>query len=653
MGFRGHAVTDYAYVEGEQWSAAELAKLAKRGQPPTQDNQLKVTVDRILGGYLANRTRITYRPRSGDPERDLTANVLDDVFIYIAQNTKLKYEERDCVAHGTKTGFGVLYVSVEFDALLQPRIRIRCVPSLECFPDPDSRRYDWNEDAEHISWAKWWAFEEAKARYPRRAKDIDHLQHDATYAGQLAGVEQFRNTNYLSLDKDGNPTRLRVVEQWYKTYTQEQLVIVTPGAAGLPDKFDGHLVTGEMRDLWQAEGRHVRDLERTKVTMHEVVYCGGIELAHRMDPHHSERFPFVPYFVDRRENGEPYSRVRIGRPLQDEINKRRSKAVHLLSTNRAIYEQGAINDKTALASEMARPDAQIEINRGKFERFRLETNLELAASQFAMHQEAVQSLRLVTGVNPDARGEKSELRSGIAIAKKLEATETVLSPDYDNYLRTRGILALVVLDFVKEYFTTETILYITKDDRKSKAVPFDANVIQTLQSTLYDVEVDAAPDTATKQQEQMQLIAPIIAQLPLGDPRTALLVKMSDLRDKESLLEEIAKASQAPPPLPRISLAINWEALTPAEKQAFALIMGSEPLIDAEEADPHPPTARVRQQTELAKHAGQNQTQLAAEEIRGQVALRKEGMRLAAEAAQRALDRESANNGTGESDGEA
>ena len=49
---------------------------------------------------------------------------------------------------------------------------------------------------------------------------------------------------------------------------------------------------------------------------------------------------------------------------QKEINKRRSKALHLLNVNQVIFDEGAVKDKQATAIEMSRPDGMIEKRKG-------------------------------------------------------------------------------------------------------------------------------------------------------------------------------------------------------------------------------------------------------------------------------------------------
>ena len=56
--WRKHARDCFAYKEGDQWTAAEVKELEKRGQPATVNNQVKVTLDR-------HQRQESGRPRRG------------------------------------------------------------------------------------------------------------------------------------------------------------------------------------------------------------------------------------------------------------------------------------------------------------------------------------------------------------------------------------------------------------------------------------------------------------------------------------------------------------------------------------------------------------------------------------------------------------
>ena len=69
-------------------------------------------------------------------------------------------------------------------------------------------------------------------------------------------------------------------------------------------------------------------------------------------------FVFGSAFVDG--DGDRYGVVRSWFSLQDEINKRRSKALHLMNVRQTYGNQGA-GDTNKLKAEMAKPDGHIEL----------------------------------------------------------------------------------------------------------------------------------------------------------------------------------------------------------------------------------------------------------------------------------------------------
>ena len=92
-----------------------------------------------------------------------------------------------------------------------------------------------------------------------------------------------------------------------------------------------------------------------------------------------------------REN-QRYGMVRGLISLQDEINKRRCKALHLLSVRQVVAEQGAVPDVDKARREVARPDGYVEVMPGL--RFEIEQTADLAAGQFQLLQHATAEMQL-------------------------------------------------------------------------------------------------------------------------------------------------------------------------------------------------------------------------------------------------------------------
>ena len=561
ISWRENAVKCYAYKEGEQWSAEELSALKKRGQPATVNNQIKVTIDRMVGQFVKQRTRLGFRGRN--PQDEKIANALTDVFLFIRQNNNFEYEERETAEDGFTSGFGIIEAWVSFDDLLNPEIKLASRDPLDFYPDPNFKRYNWNEDAKFIARAKWMDLDEATALYPKHKLELNGVVNESPAVLSEPTIDGFKNDIYVDTEKK----RVRLVETWYKT--RERKVLFTSSSGQTTDV--SHLPDGKIKKR-ERKDPGSRVIEKVESKMWMAVHTAGIVFSHKeVDRKH---FPFVPFIANRKKTGEPYSQILLALPLQDAINKRESKAIHLLNTNQTISEENIIKDKVQHAIEKARPDGHMEVAPGGLSqnKFELRNNVELAATQFTMHSEAKVDLRQVTGVNPDALGEPSAMRSGVGVARKQQMTDIIVAPIFDNFRRTLEILGQVVLELVQKFLTEKKVFMITDDLNKSREITINSDESNDLKVGIFDVISEDLPDTTTIQQEQMQTIGSLLPQiLPFGPFWTKLLLQMSDIRNKDEMIKQIEAQSQPPPPDAKISLSLQWTEMTAIEKIAWAM----------------------------------------------------------------------------------
>ena len=212
--WREDATKCFKYREGDQWGKKELAILETRHQPPTVNNQISVTIERMVGQFVKQKVRIAYRGRN-EPEDRPVAEALSDTLLFIRQNNGLEFEEREMADDGFTGGFGCLETYVTFNDNFEPEIKVKHVDPFEIFVDPFSRRYNWNEDATFICRAKWLDLDEAKELYPDKTKELDGLVNDSSSSGNMASaasVDAFRKDDYV----DANRQRVRLVECRYK-----------------------------------------------------------------------------------------------------------------------------------------------------------------------------------------------------------------------------------------------------------------------------------------------------------------------------------------------------------------------------------------------------------------------------------------------------
>ena len=251
---------------------------------------------------------------------------------------------------------------------------------------------------------------------------------------------------------------------------------------------------------------------------------------------------------------------------QDEINKRRSKALHLISVRQIKAEKGAVDDVEKTRKELARPDGYIEHNPGT-ELEVLDTG-DMAASQFSLLQEAKQEIDLM-GPNASMQGKDSKAPSGRAILASQQGGYIELEPMMDGLRQWQREIYHATWNRVRQYWTEEKWIRVTDDEKNLKWVglnqpvtvrdqlmeqhPEQAQQIQQdpnpqldqvveVRNQVSEIDVDIvieeAPDIVTLQAEQFEELAKLSGA---GGIPPDMLVEMSSLRTetKEKVLERM------------------------------------------------------------------------------------------------------------------
>lgn len=587
--FITNATNDFEFKEGIQWSTSEIAELAKRGQPATVENEIKPVVDRINGFYTQQKTRIIYKGRNAGKDEE-SADRLSALALHIQQQTGYEFEEGEMFEDGQGCGFGVIEAFIEYGRDLTPNIKLKAENCLNIFPDPNSKNYNWNEDAEYICRAKWLSFGKAKQLYPKYKDDIEGYINNNPVSNDSQTMER----NHLI---DIRLKRIRIVEVWYKEWVMRRFA-VSADLGGVVEITD-----------WKA--KQISELKRLPdVKFHDSVeskikigmFCGDVLLEDKDSPYEHTLFPFIPYFVSRRKNGEPYSVVRMLKDQNMEINKRRSKALHLLNTNQVIFEEGGVRDEDELRTEVAKPDGIIKYRKGF--KFEIIKNIELAASQLNLQAESKSSIARVSGI-PELRS--SEVRSGIGKQREQMRDDVGLASIFGNLRRTRLMIGNIILELIKQFYTEEKAFSVLDDMNQAKQFTLSMDEINAIKENSYDVIIEEAPNTTTIQEEQFAYLAELVKGLPIpanvGIALLPIFIRLSQLKNKEEVIKLIEQLQQVPPERPKTSLSLVWAELYPEEKAVFAQMMGLDELAQFEMQAQRPPkqeTSKPNPEVELA-----------------------------------------------------
>jgi hypothetical protein len=525
------------FYDGDQWSAGERTRLEEMGQPAIVINKLASRVDNLAGGEVAGRTQIIFRSRSGSAPDERAAQILTDLALYVAERSEQALAVSEVFRAGMVAGIGWLDVGVAAVSVDGAQVFCRAEDEFSVVWDPMSRRADMS-DARFVCRGRWLDEGQVNGLFPGQAEQLLRALKQGGLPGQsYAGPayaprgDRADSVSYYRADSD----LYRVVEVQY----------LVPAKQWTLRHDDGTLAVTWERKL--AEGPGVTVESADMVPRARVAYFAGeVLLSDDWLPYRHNRFTLVPYVYKRqRMDGRPYGLIRAAMDPQRELNKRRSKAMHLLNTAQVIADVDAVDDPALLAREAARPDGLILKRAGK--ELTIHRNIDLAQSQVAVMLQAGKDIQDVLGLFDENLGKPSNAVSGVAIQQRQLAGSLNQMFAFDALRLLKKRLGEQVLGLVRQYFNAEMVVKITDDlDAVREAgLPLGKAAAESLLfDGDFDVVVEEVPDVLSTRELEIQRLDMLLkAGVPIPPE---VLVEASGVGHKERIL-----AALAPQPAPR------------------------------------------------------------------------------------------------------
>jgi hypothetical protein len=268
-------------------------------------------------------------------------------------------------------------------------------------------------------------------------------------------------------------------------------------------------------------------------------------------PYLHGRFWYIPYVCYRDRKGIPYGVVRNLIDPQDEINKRRSKALHYLTAKRVLAEEGAVDDPDQFMEELASPDAFLSYRKGF--QVQIENDLQLGSQHFEIMKEAADEMQFISGIYPDAYGQPTNARTGIAIQTRTLNTQASLADIFSNRLTALKALGEIELALAKQFYRPEFVAQIV--DENPQSLMADTRVKRTPEGEIVlrndiaaldaDIKVEVSPGASERQIALTQLVE-FTKGLPpeVGILMLDLILDLSDLKDKDTIKARLAPIQQ-------------------------------------------------------------------------------------------------------------
>lgn len=520
---RGLSERDRDYVDNKQLDDTTLAALKKRRQPPVIDNRIKTKVDYLVG--LEKQQRIAPKALPRTPQHENDADGATQGIRYVSDSQDYDGKRSGVWRNMLVEGAGGISVSVVpsryspqqamgTTAMSGPQfdIQLRRMSWDRLFYDPHSSELDF-ADAGYLGEVLWRDYDDALATYKDNpeAKDILETTLNTAASNTYDDKPKFR------VWADKARKRVRIVHIWVKRDDEWYFAEFTKGG---------------------------------------ILKAGPSPYKNDKGQSDCELF-FQSAYVDRDNNR--YGLVREMISLQDEINKRRSKSLHLLNTTQIITEQGAFNDPEKARREAARPDGMIVVNPGFFDKTKIETRADLATAHFQLLQEAKNAIDL-KGPNATEMGDKagaggSNAASGRAIIASQQGGMIQIGDLMDNLRHLDKRVFAAIFNRMRQFWTGEKWVRVTDDERNVKWVGINVDP-QQLQNTSpetqqkigsivgniaeldCDIIIDEAPDNVTPQLEQWQALVEL-AKSGVQIPPDLLIESAPNLKNKDKIIEKM------------------------------------------------------------------------------------------------------------------
>jgi hypothetical protein len=496
------------YYHSRQWTDAEIRELNRRGQPVTTKNRIKRKVDFLVG--IEQRLRRDPKAYPRNPNGDKAAQVATAALRHVEDNTNWDAIASAATRDAMIRGIGVAWCGVKV-VKGQAEIRKHWVPADRFFYDPRSEQFDFS-DARYLGEWQWLDIDEAVELLPFAADKIEELASSGQQEGALSTLPQ-------EFDKDKNwhtwidykQRRIRLVLIWYKH-----------------------------RGLWMF------DYLVGPISLCDENYdCKSPYIGEDAPTDHPYR-AWSPYIDER---GDRYGVVRDMISIQDEINKRTSKMLYMLSVRQTMGEKGAVDDVDRMKRESARPDGHIEFNPGKA--FQFVDQSANTQGQYELLQEAKQEIENL-GPNPGLIGRGVEQQSGRAILAQQNSGMTELSPVFENMREWKLETYRKDWILIRQFWNGERYIRITSDPQSIQWLnintiqqdPQTGQMVVENQIAEMDVDIilDEGPDTVTMREELVQQLS----QLGPEAVPVELMIELSNLPEKEMILRRLQEAKTPP-----------------------------------------------------------------------------------------------------------
>jgi hypothetical protein len=572
---RSEMAVDEDFYDGIQLDPSDLSILIDRGQPPLVFNVIKNTLNWILGTERKTRIDSSVKPRKKKGAQ--SARTKTKIMKYVQDVSKGEYEWSNAFTECVKAGLGWLETGTrktndEPIFMRQERWRNMWFDHLGHTNDGSDWRYVFRE--------KWVDLDLAQGLFPERGNELRVLSEavNSLYPYLPDDIAAMDIASEFDVESDmdalyggpyeGSRPRLKVIEAWYRTPARVKLMHMrdsdTPYGA-----LDGAIYREKEPDhQYLVKGGYFTTEDVFMMTVRQAIWAGATLLQEMLTPYNHNRFPFTPLFCYRRSRDNmPYGCIRDLRDPQTDLNRRRSKALVLLTANRIIYEAGSFTNPVKAYDEFNSADTFLEVKEGvlsgRNKKIQVLEGAQLAASHVEMARDNENFIKSISGIQYENTGTTEKDLSGVAIKALQSQGMQSAGVFFDNYYFARQNEGEMRLSLIEQFKDKEDEYRITGEQQKDEFIKVNefknGKIINNITETKADFVIGKQDYRETIRLTMLSQLMELITSLANSMPEVALnlldlaIDYMDDLPNKEDIVARIRKINGQMPPEDEVS----------------------------------------------------------------------------------------------------
>lgn len=550
---------DEDYYDSLQWSEEDANELLERGQAPLVINKIKPAINWLLG--TEKKTRMDYKILPREESDEQQAEVKTKLFKYVDDCNHAAFARSDAFADAVIAGLGWLEEGVN----TEPGAELMFVGTTSwknVLHDSLGLDRDINVDGRYLFRWKYLDLDVAQAMFPDRkgvlagaaidADEVAEADEDIWYMGARVNSDEaegmkmrHRSVTYSGTASFGSRQRVKIIEAWYKV-PQPRKVMRGEG-----------VLDGELFD--ETDDMHLQAVQSGIVTLANTLYmemrCAlmteSFLLYEGRSPYRHNKFPLTPVWCyRRRRDNMPYGVIRDIRDLQDDYNKRASKALFILSSNQIIMDSDAVDAKEVdnLRYEASDPNGIIVKKKGSTLEFRQDK--QLAEQHLMLMDRDAKAIQDVAGITDENMGRQTNASSGVALQRRQDQGQVVTFNLFDNLRFAIQISGEKRLSLIEQFYTAEKVVRIVGENKPiewlpiNKTDPITGAVLNDITSAKADFIISEQDYRASLRESMFETLMDMLAKIAPVMPQAAinlldLVVGLADIPNREEFVSRI------------------------------------------------------------------------------------------------------------------